>query len=352
MSTTLATATGTTDWRLPENRREAFLRFWGFHLNHRSHPGAVYYLLPMLGWKHRWTDEQRAWFAFLNGNTQNPVTSWLLMEASGHDPQNHQGAIDFWNTEYAALAWDTDRRHHKGAFEDAIHSWRAQGGGAGWWKRDSWADLWGAGTSLHSFGRLSTWSFLEFGRILGLHEHDASSLMLGDIAGSRSHRNGLCIVLGHDRYDWHKSNPDFPGYSQDFLWYVNSEAEHLLTEAKQRFNGHQDVTRLTMESTLCTYKSWHRPNRRYPNVYNDLLHDRIRAAERAHPGRDFDPFWSIRADALPKPLRLEANPGDPGVSPIKQNWYRETGEIPMLWVDYPDMRSGFDDGVREGRWKR
>ena len=26
------------DWRLPENRREAFLRFYGFHLKYRSHP--------------------------------------------------------------------------------------------------------------------------------------------------------------------------------------------------------------------------------------------------------------------------------------------------------------------------
>lgn len=31
----------------------------------------------------------------------------------------------------------------------------------------------------------------------------------------------------------------------------------------------------TLESALCTYKSWHRPNRRYVNVYSDMLHGRI-----------------------------------------------------------------------------
>jgi hypothetical protein len=29
----------------------------------------------------------------------------------------------------------------------------------------------------------------------------------------------------------------------------------------------------------CTYKSWHRPNRRYPGVYLDMFHDRIKNAE-------------------------------------------------------------------------
>ena len=68
------------DFRLPEYRREVFLRFYEFHLKYRSHPGAVYYLMPYLAERGEWTPEQRLWFAFLNGNTQNPVSSYIIFQ--------------------------------------------------------------------------------------------------------------------------------------------------------------------------------------------------------------------------------------------------------------------------------
>ena len=66
------------DFRLPEYRREVFLRFYEFHLKYRSHPGGVYYLMPFLSDKEGWNLEERLWFAYINGNTQNPVTSYLI----------------------------------------------------------------------------------------------------------------------------------------------------------------------------------------------------------------------------------------------------------------------------------
>jgi hypothetical protein len=66
------------DFRHPTFRREVFLRFYQFHLRHRSHPGGVYLLMPYLQEHEGWGPEESLWFAFLNGNTQNPVTSWLM----------------------------------------------------------------------------------------------------------------------------------------------------------------------------------------------------------------------------------------------------------------------------------
>ena len=66
------------DFRLPEYRQEVFQRFYTFHLQYRSHPGCVYYLMPFLAYSEGWTQEQKLWFAFLNGNTQNPVTSYVI----------------------------------------------------------------------------------------------------------------------------------------------------------------------------------------------------------------------------------------------------------------------------------
>ena len=58
----------------------------------------------------------------------------------------------------------------------------------------------------YSFGRLATFSYLEYLRIMrvGL---DCDQLFLEDMSGSKSHRNGLAKVLGRDDLDWHNSNP-------------------------------------------------------------------------------------------------------------------------------------------------
>jgi hypothetical protein len=40
-----------------------------------------------------------------------------------------------------------------------------------------------------------------------------------------------------------------------------------------------DVSYFRWSPPSCTYKSWHRPNRRYPGVYLDMFRDRIKKAE-------------------------------------------------------------------------
>jgi hypothetical protein len=125
-----------------------------------------------------------------------------------------------------------------------------------------------------------------------------------------------------------------------------------LVEAKQRAEGKpwaNDVSYFTLESALCTYKSWHRPNRRYPNVYADALHDRIKKAESHWPGRDFGDFWDARREYLPEHLRLEDNPADVGVKPVKQNHYRQTGQVIMMSEEWPCFRNGYEDKVKEAQ---
>jgi hypothetical protein len=83
-----------------------------------------------------------------------------------------------------------------------------------------------------------------------------------------------------------------------------------------------------------------------------MLYDRIVAACRAWEDAPetlafvHDTFWAARAECLPKYLRLEDMPGDPGVAPVKQNHYRETGEVIVLGHDYPKYWSTFDDDVK------
>jgi hypothetical protein len=350
------------DWRRPENRREAFLRFYSWSVEHASFPGAVHYVLPHIARELELDLEQRYWLAWLNANTQNPVTSLLLFQAAPR-LQDHEKALAFWGTHYRALDWDTDRRYHKARFGDAVRGYAAAMCGTctnpqhRYFRTGlDWSAWWNLAYALPTMGRLSTWSYLEYLRILLGPEYvpDADTLMLEDISGSRSHRNGLALVAGAAHWVRDDRVVLGPGevrsvsdkvYTPDVLAHLGQEGELLLSQAQQRTGGAAD--RLSLESALCTYKSWHKPNRRYPSVYNDMLYSRLTAAENRW-GRRFGVIWDARREALPARLRLEDRPGDPGVSPVKQNWYLQTGQVIALEPDYPDMPDGFEARVRAG----
>lgn len=339
------------DFRQRQHRRTVFLRFFDFHLRYRSHPGGVYYALPYLAEALSWDGEQRAWAAFLNGNTQNPVTTLALMEASGHTPRKAGAMLRYYQEHYPDLEWDTDRRHHKSHFPAAVDSYLHLTGGGyqlRYWTTGGWAGAWRKATAIHSMGRLSAWSYLEYLRVLGVLPHlDADTLLLGDRAGSRSHRNGLCLVLGLDDWIWWDKNPGFTGvYPPDLLRGLETEGARLLREA-QKVNP--AATNLTLESALCTYKSWHRPNRRYPGVYNDLLYRRLKRAE-TRLGNRFGLLWDARRDSLPAELLLERNPYDPGPVPAKQNHYLTTGEAIVMDLDWACFSNGFAAGVARGAY--
>jgi hypothetical protein len=315
----------TIDYRLPENRRESFLEFYRMHLEYKSHPGAVYQMLPAIAEELELDEDQRAWLVWLNGNTQNAVTSLLLLEAAP-TPDRWADAVAFWNEHFKKLEWDTDRRHQKSKFGVATEQWHEVYGhhpgttwlGAG---RLGWDATWKWAFSQPYMGRLSTWSMIEYARILlGPSVPDAGTWMLEDKAGSKSHRNGIATVAGYDAVYWDEGTPDMLGIVPELERY----ADGLLAEV-----DHPDAGRLTLESAFCTWKSWWKPRRRYPNVYSDMFYERIRKAE-ARFGRRFDLLWETRKKYLPTQLRLEDTPNDPGLAPVKQDWFRETGQIPLL----------------------
>lgn len=347
------------DLRRPEYRREVFLRFYDYHTQFGTHPGLVYLVIPGLAEKLGWTQEETLWFSFLNGCTQHPMTSLLLM-TQAPSLEDSDRLVAWLEVNVDRIAVDTDRRYHRRQIPRALEGYRAMLAGRSateFWTEQShkgWEAVWRSATSIPTFGRLSAWSFCDYLLCSGIAV-EPSTLLLEDRAGSRSHRNGLAIVSGRDDLDWHSSNPGFDGrYSPDDLKLLAATGESLLAEARERARGQRHamfVNRLTLESALCTYKSFHRPNRRYPNVYADMMYDRLIAFERTWGETGLaDIFWRLRSERLPGDLRLEDNPGDPGCVPLKQNWYRETGRVPMMSGMYADMACEFDDLTRRGEF--
>lgn len=346
------------DWRRPDRREEAFLRFYEWSVRYSSFPGGVHYVLPYVAEALELDLEQRYWLAWLNANTQNPVTSLLILKAAPRREQ-WRAAADFVQIHYGELDWDTDRRYHKARFTDAVQGYAEATDCSCTLPQHryfrvgrEWGAWWDAARALPTMGRLSTWSYLEYLRILLGPETvpDADSLMLEDIPGSRSHRNGLALVLGQERAlvvdkQLGRKGVTDAVYTPDVLAYLGEESHRLFTVAQRRCGA--GANRLSLESALCTYKGWHKPNRRYPGVYNDMLYNRLVSAENRW-GRRFGIIWDARRAALPSRLLLEDRPRDPGLSPVKQNWYRTTGQVIAMEPDWPDMPDGFEAAVARG----
>ena len=76
----------------------------------------------------------------------------------------------------------------------------------------------------------------------------------------------------------------------------------------------------------------------------DMFHDRIRYAE-SEWGNKFQKFWEMRKECLPEYLRLEDNSLDPGLSSLKQNHYRLTGQVIMMDKDWSCFKNHFNSGA-------
>lgn len=341
------------DWRLAEHRREAFLRYFLFEIDTKGQTGNVYSFLPAIAEAKDLSPDALVWLAWLDANTENPVTSLLLLEASAGG-MNPEGAIALWRDRYSDLGWDRDRRYQKRDFETATRAFvRSPASLAGTWvataESEGWEGVWRLAKSLPSMGRLSAWYLYEVVRLLLGAEAipDVGSLLLGDKSGSRSHRNGLAYVAGHD------SAPGWKAGDADLLGLVPELAalgEDLLAEARERSDDPW-ISNLTLETALCAFKGWATRRRRYPNVYVDEFYYRIRDAEKVWGDR-FGILWEARERDLPPELRLESSPFDPGICEEKSLHFQRTGEPVNLSRIYPDMPSAFDEKVDLGLFGR
>jgi hypothetical protein len=316
------------DFRLPEYRREVFLRFYQFHTQFKLHPGLVYLLIPYLSKKLNWNREQLLWFCFVNGNTQHPPTSWLMFKRFPDFATLDTAAlIEFFNREWTRLEFDTDRRHQKRDFPRAVACYKTLCGDNqeeyinrfinSSSQEQNFRSAWTRVQSdFYGFGRLSAFSYLEYLRIAHV-PLACDQLFLSDVNGSKSHRNGLCKVLGRDDWEWTDSNP--VRYTPEMIAYLEAEGAELLAEAQLRYPSF-DTNYFTLESALCAYKNWFR-GRRYPGIYADMFYERVRKAERRWPEEDFEMFWDAYR-TLPSYVQSTT-----GVSKEKQRLFRDTGRV-------------------------
>ena len=305
------------DYRLPENRAEYFTALYKMNLEHGVMPGLVYLYMPELARRYGWNTEQKLWFAFLNGMTQNPITSLRLFDQLPVTPP--AGAqltrfTEWFNAEWDTLQFDTDRRYQKRDTLEAIKTYAKLveefGSQEAMLTGKTYEELWDlVRNRYYSFGRLSSFSYLEYVYLNG-YGADCDDLLFSDKSGSKSHRNGMLFLIGKDELVWDKRLPNgqdgnYPKFNL-MCGFLAAEADKFVDNFRAANPDVPNTGRFTMESNLCTFKN-HFFGRRYPGVYADMAQDRIEWADARDQSAYTEVFKDMRSQLLPEWLRRECS---------------------------------------------
>jgi hypothetical protein len=302
------------DYRLKQNRREAFIRWYAWSLQYNDCDPAVW-ATNYLNDRYEHNDEERIWLAWLYGNTYQLPTAWVLKNEFPDYELADLGRITDWNSKnYKRLRYQTDTKWNKGHLPVMFESYQKFiGNGTQREKlesfyagnsKDNFESLWGVlKTNLHKFGRYSTWFYMQHLRHTAGIDVEPTSLMLNDYDGSRSHRNGLLLAIGQDDdYDRKLSGAEYND--------LESISSGIIDEMKQRFpHLVSQIDFFTMETCLCSFKKIFRQKHgRYLSYYLDRQAEEIQVAEKdGWTGIEWNVLWDSRNETID--LRLDRKQG-------------------------------------------
>lgn len=305
------------DYRLKENRREGFKKyFYGILKTEEYDP--FYYTANYLYERFDLNKEQMFWFSWLYGFIYNGATAWVVFNEFPDFENVDVDRLKEWEIKnYKRMQFETDTRHKKCKIHEAFVCYKKAVGNKTQEEffntlccyddpKVNFRILWDyIRENFYLFGRYSTFFYTEtLKRCNGLNI-ECDSLFLEDIPGSKSHRNGLCYVLGKDEWDLSKKNTDFK-YESWMIEYLKEEGDKIIKEMKVEF---PDVINLidyfSMETALCAYKGFFR-KRRYFGFYLDRDCSQIKFAEsKCWNGIDWNVFWQCRKECLREELLCE-----------------------------------------------
>lgn len=315
------------DYRLRENRKEAFVNWFGRTLEIEDCDPALYMTNYFFD-RFEYNTEQRLWITWLYGTTYYWPTAYVIwnefpdMELVGIDR-----LTDWNNANYKRLRYQTDTKWNKGHLPDQFKSYREWVGERtqreallkdfeGDKKKDFYK-LWNKANSWHKFGRYSSWFYIQTLKQCCDIPVDLDSLWFHDRSGSRSHRNGMCYAIGKD--DWVDAK-----LSEEQVLFLENEARELLEETRVRFPEQASKADVfAMETSLCAFKKLFRKQRgRYLGYYLDRQAEEIKKVEEdGWVGIDWSPMWDARRETLdPRWLTNK-------IEKSKMEWFLDTGDF-------------------------
>jgi hypothetical protein len=323
------------DYRLKENRRESFIRWFAWSLEYKDCDPAVW-LANYINDRYEHNDEQKLWFAWLYGNTYYLPTAWILMNEFPDFELATVDRMEKWNSEnYKRLRYQTDTKWNKGHLPVMFESYQQFIGQGtqrakleqfyGNSETETFDNLWTAiKGELHKFGRYSTWFYLQQLVHTAGVPAEPTSLMLDDYSGSRSHRNGLLLATGRD--DWYDRKLEHQEYEQ-----LEGEAREIIQEVRRRFpHLAEEADFFTMETCLCSYKKIFRERHgRYLGYYLDRAAEEIMKVEDdGWYGIEWEVLWQARNETLDERLDHKR-----GIDKEKFSSFINTGNLEKLeWM--------------------
>ena len=323
------------DYRLEQNRREAFIRWYAWSLRYDDCDPAVW-CTNYLNKRYEHNDEQRLWLCWLYGNTYYLPTAWILMNEFPDFELATVDRMEQWNTaNYKRLRYQTDTKWNKGHLPSMFASYQKFIGNKtqrevlesyyGSNEEESFDNLWTViKSSLHKFGRYSTWFYLQHLKHTAGIRITPTSLMLSDFDGSRSHRNGLLYAIGEEH------NVDRKLTKAEYA-NLESKAYEIICETEARYPELTDqIDFFTMETCLCSFKKIFREHHgRYLGYYLDRQAEEIKMAEKdGWYGIDWDVLWQARNETID--IRLD---NDRGIDKDRFASFLNTGKLENLeWM--------------------
>lgn len=329
-----------TDYRLKENRREAFIRWYAWSLKYKDCDPAVW-MTNYLNDRYEHNTEERLWLCWLYGNTYYLPTSWVL---KNEFPDYELATVDrltWWNTNnYQRLRYQTDTKYNKGHLPTMFESYAkniGKGLQSDYFNRllgdnehDSFTNVYtNVKENFHKFGRYTTWFYLQ-------HLYSTcdvpivpDTLFFRDYSGSRSHRNGFLYAIGRETLVDEKLTDR--QYQE-----LEDEAKTFLEEMNHRYpEFKKDINYYTMETCLCSFKKIFREHHgRYLGYYLDRQAEEISQVQSdGWYGIEWDVLWQARDESLDRRLTDKR-----GVNKEKYAGFINTGEMERLEWMYKDVQ--------------
>jgi hypothetical protein len=297
------------DYRLKENRTEAFIKWYAWSVEFGDCDPAVW-LTNYLNKRYEHNVEERLWLAWLYGNTYHLPTAWILKQEFPDFELATIDRITQWNAEnYKRLRYQTDTKWNKGHLPAMFSSYQEFIGKGnsqdevlrsylGDNEKQGFANLWNAISGrLHKFGRYGTWFYMQHLAQtcdLPIYSGAPKGLKLDDYSGSRSHRNGLCYVVGKD--DWIDQRLTASEYHwlEEAAFLIEEECMVRFPQLAHHFNP------FNTETCLCSFKKLFRTKHgRYLGYYLDRQSEEIQQVENdGWYGIDWNVLWQARNECL------------------------------------------------------
>ena len=347
------------DWRLPENRKEMFFRWFNWRLSGKNIDHYTWNLAYMNTEKSPtgkpMTRAQKLWYSYLFGTTYQASMAWIFYWNNPDPMKISFDDLDKWNrATMPDQRFATDTRYNKG---HVVKMWRSF---IEWVDREGQGDIEEAFDkfivedptesfhniteqirSWHKFGRMTSWlaaQCLYEGAKLPI----APDTMYTDDPGNVSVWNGTCYFWSIEHMTV-GDQPKFAGYKPtksdrtNFLLYE----KELMAEARERIDDQEFLSYFTLETHLCQFKKLN-VGYDYPGQNVGDAVNRFYELSELWPDVDFGAF----ADAVESSAMFE-----------KIRWHREckslfplfqaTGQpinMDNLYPDLPDM--GKELGLR------